>query len=471
MKQILNLFLFAFLFGGLHSAEAAPVPAADIKFEIAGLPNGWCRIIGMVGNQNYLVDSVEAQAGKARLMREKPMFGGLYYFVFPDGKTYIQFLVDKEQHFTMRAKSGDLINSMQVEGSVDNRLFFENQKFEGQFKTSFDSVEKAIKELSTYSPNRAYLNTRREKLLDARKAHIESFQNDHPNSFFTAFKLAGQNPELTYPKKSNGQLDTLRQLVQYRADYWENTDLADERLLRTPVIFNKLKTFITQLTPQVADSLVKSADVVVKQTMDCQECFKFVVNWIAIKYEKPKIMGGEKVLVHLVDNYFTDELAFWYKDSPAELKKIRKKVKEMRPSMVGKTGQNLVCTNLAGGKEALYDLKTPIKVLFMYSYSCSHCRERAPVMVQVYNEWKDKGVDVFAMCLDPEKDKWTEFVEKYGMQGLHNVYDPKYESGYYKKYHVDVTPEVYVLDPNNTIVAKDLHPNQLEPVFKRILEE
>ena len=198
--------------------------------------------------------------------------------------------------------------------------------------------------------------------------------------------------------------------------------------------------------------------------------FKFVSNWIAIQYDKPKFMGGEKVLVHIVDKYFTDDLVFWYEDEPEQLKKIRKKVADMRPSLLGNVGKDLRCRNLEGEYESLYGLGSPVKVLFMYSYSCSHCKERAPVLVEVMKEWQSKGVEVMAFCLDPEEDKWRGFVEKYGMQDLHNVIDPDFESRYYKKYHVDITPEMYVLDQNNVIVAKDLHPNQLAPVFKRTLE-
>ena len=53
---------------------------------------------------------------------------------------------------------------------------------------------------------------------------------------------------------------------------------------------------------------------------------------------------------------------------------------------------------------------------------------------------------------------------KYKTEGFVNVIDPQYESLYYKKYHIDITPELYIMDANNKIIAKDLHPNQIEPI-------
>ena len=463
------LLLLLLLLGA--AGNTAYAQGANIKFEIQGLPDGFCRIIGMVGDQNYLADTFPAKGGVATFQREKPLDPGLFYFVFPDKRTYIQFIADEDQEFTVRSSRNDLIGKLQAEGSLDNELFFFNQRFEATWRMRFDSVDKALQATPPNSPNKAFLENKRDALLQSRTDHIASFPKEHPESFFTIFKIAGQNPDLTYPKKPNGQLDTLAQLVAYRGAYWDNVDLQDIRLLRTPVVANKLSNYITQLTNQDADSIVKSADIVVRKSLGNKEMFKFIVNWLAIKYEKPTIMGGEKILVHLVDNFFTDELAYWYDDTPEELKKIRKKVNDMRPSMLGLVGQDLRCKNINGEYETLYGLNSPVTVLFMYSYTCSHCKERAPVLAEILKEWRSKGVEVYALCLDPEVDKWKEFVAKYGMQDFHNVIDPDFESRYYKKYHVDITPEAYVLDQNHIIVAKDLHPNQLPAIFKKTLKE
>jgi thiol-disulfide isomerase/thioredoxin len=455
------LLLVMLLISSFAMARPAHTNAAvEIKFQVEGLPDGYCRIIGMIGNQNYLVDSIRATGGTATLTRDEKLFGGLYYFVFPDQRTFIQFLVDKDQQFTLETKKDAIVGEMEVSGSEDNELFYESLQFEEEFQERYDSVSQAMDRIPEASPSKPYLNLLKEKILESRKDQVQKYAKEYPNSFFTFFKLAGQNPELKRPQLPGGGLDTLKQLYLYRMDYWKNTPLNDERLLHTPVVYNKLNTFIKKLTPQVPDSIIKYADMVVDKSMGCKECFKFVVNWIAIEYEKPKMLGGDAILVHLVDKYFTDELAFWYAETPQELAKIRKRVREMRPSLIGNTGQDLRCRNLNGEYENLYSLTTPYKILFMYSYSCEHCQERAPVLRQVYDQLKG-SVDVFALCLDNEEPRWRSFVQKYNMQPFHNVIDPNLESRYYWKYHVDITPELYILDKNNKIIAKDLHPDQV----------
>lgn len=443
----------------------------QLTFDVKGLPDGYCRLIGVLGSTNYLVDTFPSLNGKAQYFKDELLPGGLYYFVFPDQRTFFQLLLDKEQKFTMKSETDDLVGKMTISGSVDNTLFYDNQRFESKFRTKVDSIEAAMKLLDKSSLQHSLLTIRRDSLVKARKDYLEQLKQNYPNSFFTYFKLSGQNPDLKYPKHSDGSLDTVRQTQLYRDEYWNNTNIADERLLRTPVIANKLKTYITQLTPQTSDSIIKYIDPLIEKSKSCPECYRFVVNWIAIQHEKPTFMGGEKVLVHLVDKYFTDEIAdLWFKETPYELTKIRLKVNSMRPSLVGNIGQDINCKNDKGTFENLYTLKTPIQILFMYSPDCSHCQEEAPQMVELMNKWKGK-LDIYALCLDDDESKWRQFISKYKIEQFHNVIDPKKESLYYKKYHIDITPEIYVMDTNHKIIAKDLHPNQLEPVFKQILDK
>jgi len=52
------------------------------------------------------------------------------------------------------------------------------------------------------------------------------------------------------------------------------------------------------------------------------------------------------------------------------------------------------------------------------------------------------------------------------MQDWINVYDPT-NKAIYAKYYVNVTPELYVLDPNRTIIAKNLKVDQVQTVIDR----
>ncbi|MCB9235399.1 MAG: redoxin domain-containing protein [Bacteroidia bacterium] len=467
MKRFLTFLLLisCFLLGQNAFSQNS---GAHIQARVKGFSGGTVRVIGMIGNQNYLVDSILATGEDFTYQNKSALQGGLYYFVFPKNQ-FIQLLIDQDQDFSLETDFANIVGAMKVTGSLDNELFYENQQWEEDFQKRITPVLNELKTLDKNSADWKRLDKEEKKLLQERKDKVESYRKKYPQSFFTVFKLAGQNPDPIEPKKPNGDLDTLKQLVDYRNHYWDDVDFADERLLRTPVIHNKLKTYITQLVPQTPDSVVRYSDWIVDKSQANPEMFKFIANFIAVKYQKSNVMGMEAVYVNLVDKYFTYEKAFW--SDSTEIYRIRKDALERKPSLLGKTGQDITCIDLNGNSKSLYDLKGKLIILYMYSYDCSHCRKHTPELVELYKTWHPKGLEIYALNLDKDQEKWKAFVEKNGMEVFTNVYDPNYKSLYYKKWHVDITPEIYVMKPDHMIIAKDLKPFQLEAVFKKNLGE
>ena len=437
-----------------------------IRLQVDPQINGQCYIGGIFGKQNYLTDSVTATAGVIEISRNEPFPAGLYYVLFPDRKTFVQMLLDKDQEFTMQTSVDDLTGKMKVTGSLDNSLFYDNLRFESAHQKKMAQIDQ---QLATADPAaKQTLEGQKKALIQEREAHVTKFETEHPTSFFTRFKVSGKNPPVREFFLADGTPDNDAQVYHYRKEFWDGFDFSNESMLRTPVFHNKLSRYITKLTPQNGDSLVKYADWITRQTLNNKELFKYTANYIALEYKEAKIMDWEKVYVHMVDNFFTKELAFW--SDSIQAWRLQEQIKSMRPSLLGMKGQNVNCTNAQGGKTALYDLTAPITVLFMYTTECDHCREQTPKLKEVYNTWKDKGVDVYALCIDDDVDAWKKFVAEFGLK-WHNVIDPKMESRYGNKYHVDHTPEMYVLDKNHTIVAKNLKAFQLPTIFERILAE
>ncbi|MEO0469889.1 MAG: thioredoxin-like domain-containing protein [Bacteroidota bacterium] len=438
---------------GSSPGYTKPAEPLNISFSIKGVPDGqFLKMVGSIGTTNFIVDSVSSSQNPMVIQQDTSMVPGWYYLYLPNGNI-IQFLLDQDQQFSLTTTYADPVGAMQVEGSQDNTLLYENLKWEQDFQQRYQAANGNV--------------PAQESLVAERKAHIQSFADRHPNSFFTIFKLAGQNPTVRNPLKANGVLDTVKQVFHYRNEFWDNVDFADERLLHTPIVANKLKTYINDITPQRIDSVIKWADKLITKAKVNKEMFKFVVNQYAIKYHQSDIMGGEAIFVHLVDRYYTDQLAFW--TAPKELRDIRDEANEMRPSLIGNIGQNLSCPNVNGQMESLYDMPGKIKILYMWSYNCDHCKERTPGMKRVYEQWKDKGLEVYALCVEPDAPEWKAFIQQYGIGDWHNVHDPTFQSKFYAKYHVDITPEIYVMDQNHRIIAKDLHPDQLPEILQREL--
>lgn len=471
MRLYILFFLPILLFATapVFAQNDATTDSTFIDAYIDGLQPGLVRLVGTFGDQNYLADSTSADAkGHFTLRRQKPLMPGFYYFLLPGQKNF-SILIDQDQQMTLRANASDITGTIQVSGSLNTDLLYQNFRFQNAQEPELNQLGQILRSNPATSPEYQKAKARQTQLLDERKAHLDAIFSKYPDAFFTKFKIAGQNPEWPEKRKPNGDLDTIGNLVAYRAHFWDGVDFTDKRLLGTPVIVNKLRRYITELTPQQPDSIIAVADPLVERVLPYKEYFQFFVNWIGLNYEngKTKVMDGEAVYVYLIDKYITPENAYW--DTPENIEKLRKKVNEMKASLMGRKGPDVRAQDINGQYKSIYEMTAPIIVVFMFSPDCEHCQEQSPEIERIYERWKDRGVDFYGIAVNTTDEEWRTFVKKNGFT-FTNVFDPT-NRAIYAKYYVDITPELYVLNKDRIIVAKNLVAGQLETVFERELKK
>lgn len=460
-------FVCACTLGVLHAQTTIDSTLIDVTID--GIPAGTVRIVGTYGDQNYLADSTIADAkGHFVIKRTHPLPAGYYFFLLP-GQRNFPFLIDNDQHFTLHAKADDIIGTMEVDGSLNTDLLYQNLRFQSIQDPELGRLSNVMRSNPPNSAEYLQAKTYQMEMLAGRKTHLETIFNEHPDALFTSFKRAGQNPDFVEFFKPNGNVDTLRQLLHYRDHFWDGVDFSDNRLLYSPVIANKLKRYIKELTPQQPDSLIKVSDYIIRKVMPYPEYFRFFSNWIALQHENTKttVMDGEAVYVYIVKNFFTDKLATW--DTPENLQKLRQHVGEMEASLLGRQAPDVRAMDVNGTYKSIYEMTAPIIVIFMYSPDCEHCQKESPEIERLYKKWKDKGVDFYGIAISTNDAEWKAFVKKNGFT-FTNVYDPT-NKAIYAKYFVDITPELYVLNKDRIIVAKNLKSEQLETIFERELRK
>ena len=467
----LKLTLLVLFCASAIVTKSQSIDSTHIEVQIEGIPAGKTRLIGVYGDRNYIADSAMVDAtGRFELRRKNMLPAGFYTFLLPGGNKNFSILIDQDQHFFLRAKADDIGGTMQVVGSINTSLFYETYRFQAKQDPELNKLADQMRGKPESSPEYQEAKARQTQILDERKAYLEKIYQENPDAFFTKFKKAGQNPDLTYPHKPNGDLDTLAQLLHYRGHFWDDVDFNDSRLLYTPVIGNKLRRYIKEMTPQNRDSIIPVADEIIRRVMPYKPYFQFFSNWIALQYENTKttVMDGEAVYVHVVKNFFTPELAFW--DKPEDLEKLQKHVWEMEASLMWKKGPDVRAKDiLTGTEKSIYELTAPVIVVFMFSPDCEHCQKDAPKIQEIARNWENRGVQFFGIGVSTNEEDLKAFTLKHGFK-FPVVFDPT-NRAIYAKYFVDITPELYVLDKDRIIVAKNLHAEQLEEVFQRELKK
>ena len=460
---LIALLLTGKAWAGQPRQQQAERPAIDIQ--ITGMQPGLAYLIGTFADQQFRADSAQVdREGRMLFQPAAPYAAGLYYLWLPDRKT-LQILLDEDQTFTLKTRAGELAAAMEAEGSLENELLYRNLKFEEQYSAAATEASSRLQQLPPDSPRYQEAKVALDELVERRKAHLEEIFSRYPSALFTQYKKAGQNPEVREIFNKDGTLDTALQVYFYRTDFWENVDFSDERLLHTPVIANKLQRYIKTLTVQHPDSINAAAKFLVDQVLGYPEYYKFFVNWIALQYQptKSSLMDSEAVFVFMVENYITQERAFW--SDSLQTWALQKRAGEMAASLVGKQAPDVKAKGPDGQYHSIYEIEAPYIIVFMYNPTCDHCIEETPKLVRFYREWQSQGVEVFAIALDTEDAEWKDFIARNGMDWV-NVFDPTNRS-IYGKYWVDITPELYVLNPERKIIGKNLKVHQIEAIIQR----
>lgn len=100
---------------------------------------------------------------------------------------------------------------------------------------------------------------------------------------------------------------------------------------------------------------------------------------------------------------------------------------------------------------------------------CGPCRKENPNVVNVYNKYKSKGFDVFAVSLDKSKEAWVKAIEKDNLTWTH-VSDLRFwDSAPAKLYGVRAIPFNLLVDKNGVIVAKNLKGEELGKIVEDLL--
>lgn len=100
---------------------------------------------------------------------------------------------------------------------------------------------------------------------------------------------------------------------------------------------------------------------------------------------------------------------------------------------------------------------------------CGPCRKANPGIVEIYNEFSDKGFDVVGVSLDRSKDEWLKAIEDDNLT-WHHMSDLKFwQSEAAKKYAVAAIPHTVLLDANGTIIAKNLSEDELKDKLTELL--
>jgi peroxiredoxin len=255
---------------------------------------------------------------------------------------------------------------------------------------------------------------------------------------YTANVLAdlGEVPELTAGTPLPAQL---------QATFFDAANLTDSLLYRTPDLNNKISAYLDFVADTTAPGRLQFIQHLMDRVKGKKEAQKGLLttlfNNFLDDYREPFIQS----LVQWANSH-----ASLGNDQPVLAAKI-KLVANLLPGLPAPdvTGENLdqqTQNLLATAKN------NQLTVLIFWESDCPHCRKAMPDFIRLYNQYHAKGLEVFAVSLDSNKDKWKLFIANNHLTWT-NIVLPDNSSAH-ADYFIQYTPTVVLIDNKGHIVKR-----------------
>lgn len=418
-------------------------------------------------------------AGQGRFSGSKTLIQGLYVIFFEDG-SYFEIMMGKDQHFALETDTINYVQNLVSKGSKDNEIFVDFQRFMLNKQDEMALLQEKLKTAES-DKDKELVQEEIFTLGKQRIAKIKEIRQTFPELFVSTFLSATLEAEVPDSIKDDARLS----YGFYKNHFFDYFDLADVRLLHTPLYEDKMNYYLDKVVAQVPDSLIKEIDMVLDKSLADSSLFRFVLITLFNKYGKSQYMGMDAVQVHIAEKYYIPKA--WWSDEKF-IADLKERVALLKPLLIGQIAPDVELryvpsdhfkqaandTSLkkyphAGNFFKISQIEAEFTILVFWEANCSHCKIVVPELYRLYTDsLKAMNIQVIAVSTlfgEDGKEKWVDFVNQKQLYDWINAWNP-YDYKFKEIYDIRSTPQIFVLDRNKKIIGKRLGPENVADLIQ-----
>jgi len=394
---------------------------------------------------------------------DKTYQGGLYKLVSQKHRPYLDFVMDKNQNFSVQCDTiGNVENIIFINSPENLELHaFQKQTVTAQkrmsaYRTAYNSFEK--------SGNKDSVEFYKNKITELNKEmedFIKSLISRNPDYLFSKMQKAYRAIVVPDPPvKADGTIDSTFQARYYLTHYWDNIDLSDSRLIFTPLMEPKMKDYFNKaLQYQEADTINKYVDMIIGKTTTDTLMYRYMVDWITYNFETSKVLGHDAVFVHVAKNNQLQGKCTWMDEDL--VRKYEKRVKHLEPLLIGKKAAELIIPDTSLTDDitkwhSSYNHSKKYVILWFYDPDCPTCKKESEKLRVIYDSLENIGkrnFDVYGVGNDADIPRWKKYVKDQNYPWI-NVGGNKANVDYLDLFNIyeSGNPAMFILDENNYII-------------------
>ena len=459
-----------------------------IKFKISGIEDTTLNLVRYYGKQLYYADTADIKNGVIEFDGSKQK-GGILALFLP-GQQLLEFVYNDEDIYIESTPRNPMPNA-KVKKSAENQVFMKYVSFISKERSMITAMRNEADTLDKNSKRYELLTKQIEEKNQGVIDHQKEIIKKNPDLLIS--KIIHMSMDVDIPEapldENGNQIDSNFRINYYRTHYWDNVNLNDDRLMRTPIYHTKMENYFTRTMSQHWDTVINYAFAFCDKLPEKSDIFQYSVSWITSSYEQSKIMGMDKVFVRMGEKYYCSRdaegqvKAHWMPED--KLEKLCEKIQKNKNLVMGSRPANISLRDTTDKNwKDFYSLNKDYTILYFWDPQCGHCKKITPKLQTLYDKkLRDRNVEIFAVgkAVGEDFDLWKKFIKKHNLEFINvamtdklyreakkdpRQFVPKYTTyaalNYQTTYDVFMTPKLFLLDKDKKIIGKGLNISQLE---------
>jgi thiol-disulfide isomerase/thioredoxin len=459
---------------GKTTSPAANSAGYNIPITLAPYKNTWVYLGCYFGKYKNLADSAYLnEKGQGVFKGKEKLPRGIYFAVSPQKYLLFEFLMDRDQHFTIKADTTELAD-YQVIGSPENDLFINYTRFLAQKAPALNGQQEQLASAKT-AKDSASLKVEIAKGNKVLQEYRENIIKTSPNSLLSKFFMTMKRPDVPAVPVVNGKPDSTYPYRFVKDTWWEGVPFDEEALVRTPFFEPKLEEYYKYYVVPDVDSIISEVDFMLIMARESREMYKYLLGKFTDKYINPEFMGQEKVFLHLFDKYYSKGDTAWLNEK--QRKFIFDRAYSLMANQLGEPAADMQMLDTSNKAVSLYGVNAPFTFVAFWDPNCGHCKETIPRIDSIYRaKWKAQGVKIVGVNIDDAANPaWRKFIVEHKLEGWLHMYQEKAAkeeqakkgiANFRQLYDVYKTPTLYLLDNQKRIIGKMLTIEQFDDVLQ-----
>ena len=146
------------------------------------------------------------------------------------------------------------------------------------------------------------------------------------------------------------------------------------------------------------------------------------------------------------------------------VRSLQKRIDYLRGSEVGAVAPDFELTTPEGEKVKLSSFRGKYVLIDFWASWCGPCRKALPLVKKVYEDFKDKGLQVIGVSIDKNEADWRQALEEEQLPYL-QLHDPN--SATQRLYNFDGIPFIILISPDGILLERELFGDEIRKAVEK----